>query len=39
VLLDYDGHFRDANPDLGADEYGSTAFVPTHWLYLPLVRH
>ena len=38
VTLDYDGHVRGPAPDVGADEYGSVAFVPTHWVYLPFVR-
>ncbi len=36
---DYDDHPRSAGlaPDIGADEFGSLAFVPVRWLYVPLL--
>ncbi len=37
---DYDDHPRPAGaaPDIGADERNSSAFVPSSWLYLPVLR-
>jgi hypothetical protein len=38
VTDDYDGHARSAARDIGADEYGTIGFVPSDWVYLPLIR-
>lgn len=38
VTDDYDGHARGPTRDIGADEYGTTGFVPSAWVYLPLTR-
>lgn len=38
VSDDYDGHTRATPRDVGADEFGSLSFVPSVWVYVPVVR-